>query len=90
MITNGNSYPHSKVKDSISQEKALSSGKYFEKFLEKVNNTCHFTCKQSAWGRDENKKDSEESLKSLKSWWRCRELNPGYYGYGPLLLAQTI
>ena len=34
-----------------------------------------------------NKKDSEESPKSLNLWWRCRELNPGHYGYEPYALT---
>jgi len=34
-----------------------------------------------------NKKDSEDSSKSLNLWWRCRELNPGHYGYEPYALT---
>jgi len=34
-----------------------------------------------------NKKDLEDAPKSLKSWWRCRELNPGHYGYEPYALT---
>jgi len=33
------------------------------------------------------KKDLEETSKSLNSWWRCRELNPGHYGYEPYALT---
>ena len=34
-----------------------------------------------------NEKDSEKSLSPCNDWWRCRELNPGHYGYEPYALT---
>jgi len=36
----------------------------------------------------ENKKDSEKSLSPSNDWWRCRDLNPGHYGYEPYALTR--
>jgi integrase len=35
----------------------------------------------------EKDKDLEKSLSPYNDWWRCRELNPGHYGYEPYALT---
>ncbi len=35
----------------------------------------------------ENKKDLEKSLSPCNHWWRCRESDPGHYGYEPYALT---
>ncbi len=35
----------------------------------------------------ENKKDLEKILNPFYYWWRCRESDPGHYGYEPYALT---
>jgi len=35
----------------------------------------------------ENEKDLEKSLSPCNHWWRCRESDPGHYGYEPYALT---
>jgi len=35
----------------------------------------------------ENEKDLEKSLSPCNQWWRCRESDPGHYGYEPYALT---